>query len=335
MDTHALDVASRIPHGGTNDPHVIDFSANTNPESPSGVTPVYDAALAASRRYPSDDYGEFRSAAAEYVGCRPRSVIPTAGVMAGIRLLFSIVVDSDSTVVVPEPSFGEYAHEVRIQGGEPVGVAHDEVVDVDPSGHDLVIVCRPNNPTGEAVDATALCALAERCRDAGSTLFVDEAFLDFTPLASITGEPGVVVARSLTKVFGLPGLRAGFLVATGDVRDRLDTGRVSWGMSTPAVDVGAYCLQREEFVERTRERVASERDRVRDRLSTRWDVFPSDAPFLLFDVGEDDPDAVLDAAREGGIALRDARTFAGLDNHLRTAIRRPDENDRLLEALEV
>ncbi|GAB7090026.1 threonine-phosphate decarboxylase CobD [Halorubrum luteum] len=335
MDPHALDTASRVRHGGTSDPHVIDFSANTNPETPPGVTAVYDAALGGARRYPADDYGEFRAAASDYVDCDPTEVIPTAGAMAGIRLLFSMVVDAGSTVVVPEPSFGEYAHEVRIQGGETVGVDHDRIADVDPAGHEMVVVCRPNNPTGEAVDIGPLRDLAERCRSAGATLFVDEAFLDFTPRRSIAGEPGVVVARSLTKVFGLPGLRAGFLVAVGRTRDRLDVCRPAWGMSTPACDVGTHCLRNEEFVVRTRQRVASERERLRERLASRWELFPSDAPFLLIDVGEDDPCDVLDAARQGGVAIRDARTFTGLDNHVRTAVRRPDENDRLLSALDV
>ena len=335
MDPDALEEVARVPHGGTTDPDVIDFSANTNPETPSGITAVYEAALAAARRYPADDYAAFRAAAADYVGCAPPEVIPTAGVMAGMRLLFSIAVDHGDSAVVPEPSFGEYAREIRLQGGEPVPIAHDAVPHVDPADHALVVVCTPNNPTGEAAATDAVRALADRCRDAGTTLFVDEAFLDFTSRPSMAGEPGVVVARSLTKIFGLPGIRAGFLVATGSLGDRLDAGRLPWGLSTPAAAVGTHCLRDREFVERTRERVAAERERIRNRVSTRWDVFPSDAPFLLFDVGDDDPDAVLAGARERGIALRDARTFARLDNHLRTAVRRPDENDRLLDALDV
>ncbi len=335
MDPQALDEIGRVPHGGSSDPRVVDFSANTNPRTPSGITPVYDAALSESRRYPPDDYGEFRAAAAAYLDCEPRRIIPTAGAMAGIRLLFSLLVDPDASVIVPEPTFGEYAHEIRLQGGEEVSVPHDDVTAVDPAGHDLVVVCRPNNPTGEVIGIDPLRDLAARCRDADATLFVDEAFLDFVDRPSVAGEPGVVVARSLTKVFGLPGLRAGYLVATGDIRDRLDAGRVTWGLSAPAAAVGRYCLEQRAFVDRTRELVERERDRVAARLSTRWSVYPSDAPFLLFDVGDDDPDAILDAARERGIALRDARTFAGLDNHLRTAIRRPGENDRLLDALAV
>lgn len=335
MDPTALDEVSRVAHGGTDDPHVIDFSANTNPETPAGITPVYDAALSASRRYPADDYGEFRSAGAAYVGCEPTEVIPVAGAMDGMRLLFTMLLDGGDSVLVPEPSFGEYDREIRLQGATPVGNAHDAILDADPSDHEVVVVCNPNNPTGEALETADLLAFADRCRDAGTTLFVDEAFLDFTPRASLAGEPGVVVARSLTKMFGLPGLRAGFLAATGRLRDRLDAARVSWGLSTPATSVGTYCLGREGFVERTRERVERERERMRERLSTRWTVCPSEAPFLLFDVGDDDVDGVIDAARERGIVLRDARTFERLDNHIRTAVRRPTENDRLLDALGV
>ena len=335
MDASALDTVERVPHGGSHDPHVIDFSANINPETPSGITPVYDSTLAASRRYPADDYGEFRTAAAEYLGREPTEIIPVAGAMAGMRLAFSVVLSPGDSVVVPEPSFGEYTREVRLQGATPVGVAHDEVLATDPEGHDLIIVCTPNNPTGEAVPAHELRSFAARCRDAGTVLLVDEAFLDFTERPSVAGEPGTIVMRSLTKIFGLPGLRAGYLVAGGDIGSRLDTARLSWGVSTPAITVGTHCLRRYEFVERTIERVRAERDRMTERLSTRWDVHPSDAPFLLVDAGDDDPDEILDTARERGFVLRDARTFARLDNHLRIAVRRPSENGRLLDALGV
>ncbi len=335
MDPDALDAVERVRHGGTIDPHVVDFSTNVNPETPSGIPPVYDASLAASRRYPADDYGEFRAAAAGYVGCEPTQVIPTAGVVAGMRLAFSVVLAPGDSAVVPEPTAGEYAREIRLQGATPVGVAHDEVLGADPAPHEVVVVSTPNNPTGETAETCDLLEFADRCRETGTTLFVDETFLDFTRRTSVAGERGIVVVRSLTKMFGLPGLRAGFLVASGKTCDRLDAARVSWGVSTPAADVGAYCLDRDDFAERTRKRIETERPRMRGRLAERWAVHPSDAPFLLFDVGDDDPDDVLDMARERGFALRDARNFTCLDNHLRVAVRRPAENDRLLDALGV
>ena len=326
----------RVHHGGREDPHLLDFSANTNPSTPNGVARVYDAALSAARSYPSDDYYEYRAAAAEYVGCEGPQVIPTAGGLSAIRLAVATAVSSGETVLVPYPSFGEYAREARLQGGTPEFVPHTDIVDTDPAEYALVVVCNPNNPTGDAYDAHQLCTYAERCREAGTPLLVDEAFIGFTDEPSLAGQDGVIVARSLTKLFGLPGLRAGFTVATGECRDRIDTARQAWELGAPAASVGAYCMQQSEFAEAARERVADERERMRRRLARRFDVYPSDAPFLLLDVGSSKAvDEVRTTAREHGIAVRDARTFRGLDRHVRVAVRRRDENDCLLDALDV
>jgi histidinol-phosphate aminotransferase/threonine-phosphate decarboxylase len=326
----------RISHGSVDDPWLVDFSANTNPRTPTGTARVYEAALATSRSYPADDYCAFRAAAARYVGCEARQVIPTAGGLAALRLAVSIAILPGDRALVPMPSFGEYAREVRLQGGEPDFRPADEVVELDPSPYAVAFVCQPNNPTGRATDPDRLADFADRCRAADTLLVVDEAFLDFTDLPTMAGRPGVVVARSLTKLFGLPGLRMGFAVATGRYRDRLDTARPAWGLSAPAAAVGTHCLSDRAFIAETRDRVETERDRLVERLSSRFDVIESTAPFLLLDVGSPDAvDDVLVAARDDGIALRDARTFCGLDRHVRLAVRLPSENELLLEALDV
>ncbi|RLM59673.1 pyridoxal phosphate-dependent class II aminotransferase [Halobellus sp. Atlit-31R] len=332
MDPDSIADVSRVPHGGSDDASRVDFSANTNPVRPEGVAAVYEAALADATRY-ADDFAAFRAAAAAYVDCDPGAVIPTAGGLAALRLAFGVTVAPGDRVLVPEPGFGEYAREIRLQGGEPVGVAHDELLDCDPAECDAAVVCTPNNPTGELADRDALRRFLSECRASDVPLVADEAFLDFTDAPSLAGEAGAIVARSLTKMFGLPGIRAGFAVATGDLGERLRTARPAWALSTPASAVGAHCLRQAEFVERTRERVASERERMRGALADSFDVAPSDAPFLLLDVGEESVDAVLERARAGGVVVRDARTFARLDSHVRVAVRRPHENDLLLDAL--
>ncbi|MFB6173180.1 MAG: aminotransferase class I/II-fold pyridoxal phosphate-dependent enzyme [Halobacteriales archaeon] len=333
MDPDALPGVGRVPHGSSDDPDVLDFSANTNPEIPDGVREAYVAALEDARSYPPEPPEGYREAAAGYVGCAPEAVIPTPGGLAAIRLTVATAVSPGDSVLVPAPSFAEYAREVRLQGGEPAFVAHDRLLDADPTGHALAVACTPNNPTGDAYDPGALRAFARECRAADTPLLVDEAFLGFTNRPSMAGEPGVVVARALTKLFGLPGLRAGFAVATGDRRDALATARRAWNVGTPALAVGAHCMRREGFVERTRERVRTERARMRAALAERFDVHASEAPFLLLDVGDREVASVLDVAREHGIAVRDATTFRGLDAHVRVAVRLPGENDRLLAAL--
>ena len=332
MNPEGVDSVERVPHG-SDDGVELDFSANCNPRVPDGAREAYAEAFDAARSYPRDDYPDFRRAAAEYVDCSPGDVVPTPGGLAAIRLALGVAVSPGDSVLVPSPSFGEYAREVRLQGGVPEFVARDAVWDADPAGHALVVVCTPNNPTGELPPPDALAALRERCRDAAVPLLADEAFLDFTGRPSLAGREGVVVARSLTKMFGLPGLRAGFAAATGRIGERLRRAVPAWALGTPAARVGAHCMRQRAFVAATRERVDEERSYLRTGLERRFDVFPSDAPFLLCNVGEDPAD-LLAVLRERDIALRDATTFRRLDTHVRVAVRTRPDHDRLLAALD-
>ncbi|GAA0238633.1 threonine-phosphate decarboxylase [Haladaptatus pallidirubidus] len=334
MNTDAIDDVERVPHGSSNDLDVLDFSANINPRTPSGVEDAYRDALDLAGTYPPDDYPAYRDAAANYVGCAPEEVIPTPGGLAAIRLTIETTVSTGDSVLVPFPSFGEYHREVRLQGATPALVPHDRILETDPTDHALVIVCNPNNPTGDVYDSDELRRYAERCRNAGTPLLVDEAFLGFSEQESIAGQAGVIVARSLTKLFGLPGLRAGFAVATGSVRNRLEIARRAWTLGTPAAAVGTYSMGCTEFIAETRDRIRNERSRMRARLADTFDVHPSDAPFLLLTVSDRDPRAIVRAARKRDVAIRDATTFRGLDSHVRVAVRLPNENDRLLDILE-
>lgn len=334
MDPNAVEGVDRVPHGSTDDQTLLDFSANTNPMTPDGVEDAFESALEEARSYPPEPPTEYVVAAAEYVDCDPEDVIPTPGGLAAIRLAIEFAVEPGDSVLVPAPSFGEYEREVRLQGASPVFVDHDRILSADPSGHAMAIVCQPNNPTGDAYDVDDLERFAARCRETETTVLADEAFLDFTDRPSVAGTEGVVVARSLTKMFGLPGIRAGFAVATGRVGAALATARRPWNVGTPALRVGTYCFGRRNFVETTRSRVREERSRMRGRLSERFDVHPSDAPFLLVNVGERSVASVVETARNRGIEVRDATTFRGLDTHVRVAVRLPAENDRLLSVLD-
>ena len=334
MDPDGVADAERVPHGSSDDPDVVDLSANINPRTPEGTRTVYEAALGNARSYPNDDYPDFRAAAADYVGCDAGRVVPTAGGLAAMRLAVGVTVAPGDSVLVPYPSFGEYAREVKLAGGDPALVPHDDLLAADPAPHAAAVVCTPNNPTGDCPEAADLRAFADRCADADTLLVVDEAFLGFTDRDSLAGHPGTVVARSLTKLFGLPGLRAGFAVAAGDALDRLRTARPTWSLGAPAVAVGAHVMRDGAFVAETRRRVAREREYLRAGLTARgFDVAPSEAPFLLCDVGSDPAD-LLAACRERGIVLRDATTFRGLDRHVRVAVRDRESTDALFDALD-
>jgi threonine-phosphate decarboxylase len=339
VNPDALRRVDRVPHGGADDPDVLDLSANVNPEVPEGTREVYEAAFEAARRYPDDSYPDFRAAAADYVGCTPDRVVPTPGGLASIRLAVAAAVGTGDRALVPAPSFGEYAREVRLAGGVPEFVAPGAVLDADPAEYALVVVCHPNNPTGRAYDPDELAAFARRCGETETAVLVDEAFLGFTDRPSAAGldAENVVVARSLTKLFGLPGVRAGFAVASGDYLDAVATGQRAWSLSTAAATVGAHCMRDRAFITESRDRVRRERDRLRAGLSDLGlSVWPSAAPFVLVDLDTRgaDVDDLLTGARERGVVIRDARTFRGLDTHVRVAVRDRAATDRALGVFE-
>ena len=333
MDPGSVPDVDPVTHGGTADHSLVDFSLGSNPERPSGLANIYESAFSTSRRYSLDDYSEFRVAAAEYAACDPEQVVPAAGVVEALRLALGVTVSPGDSVAIPEPCCGEYAREIRLQGGTPVRVPYDRVFEeIDPAEHAAVVLSHPSNPMGSAYQTDALRAFADECRRAGTPLVVDESFLAFTRLPSTAGLDGVITLHSVTNVFGVPSLRAGFAAATGDLREKLSRARCTWVLSAPAVEAATYCLKQDDFLEATRDRTERERTRmVNELVSFGYDVYPADSVLVLFET--DDVDAVLHETRKRGFAVRDARNYAGLDSHVRVNVRRPHENDGLLDAL--
>jgi len=242
--------------------------------------------------------------------------------------------------VCVHPSFTEPEAALRFAGAEVVRAQRDprdfsldpEVID---PATDLVVVGNPNNPTGNLDPAATLAGLTRP----GRVLVVDEAFMDLVPaeaesLARRGDLPGLVVVRSLTKAWALPGLRAGFLLGPPDVVAALRAARQPWSVNSLALaaleaygngDLPSAAVAGE--VALAREQLAA---RLRSLPGVR--VWPSAANFLLIRV----PDGP--AARRGlldrRIAVRAAATFPGLTpHHFRIAVRTAADHERLVTAL--
>ncbi|HLI57533.1 MAG TPA: aminotransferase class I/II-fold pyridoxal phosphate-dependent enzyme, partial [Actinomycetota bacterium] len=173
----------------------------------------------------------------------------------------------------------------------------------------------------------------------GRLLVVDEAFMDLVPgqresLAHRGDLPGAVVVRSLTKVLGLPGVRAGYLIGPPQAVAALRAARQPWSVSTPALAV----LEAYAAGEIDTEAVAAAAGRERARFAAALaalpgvELWPSAANFLLLRVP--DGPAVRQGLHRRGIAVRRGDTFPGLSpDHLRVAVRTAADDDRLVEAL--
>ena len=207
-----------------------------------------------------------------------------------------------------------------------------------PDEADLVVVGNPTNPTSVLHPAATLRRLARP----GRVLLVDEAFMDAVPgetesLAAAAHIPGLIVLRSLTKTWALPGLRAGYALAEPTLLRRLSANRPQWPVGTLVLEAVTACAQPLAVAEA--ELAAAELAQHRDALAAELAALPgigvhlpAAAPFLLLRVRAGE--RIRAGLKSRGIAVRRADTFPGLtEDHLRVAVRPPDRAAPLLAAL--
>jgi histidinol-phosphate aminotransferase len=242
--------------------------------------------------------------------------------------------------VVIHPGFTEA--EVALRSlGRPLQRAFRDPDDfaLDPSvvssDADVVFVCNPNNPTGSLDTAEVLRRLVRP----GRVLVIDEAFMEFCEgetesLASHSGISGVIVIRSITKLWSVPGIRAGYMLGPPGLIDRLRSVRQPWPVNSLALVALTVCARRQvDANERARAMAHASAEMIEDlRGIPAIRTWPSVTNFVLIEVP--DGAALLRRLGDKGLAVRRADTFPGLSpNHLRVTVRRPEDNRLLVAAL--
>lgn len=284
-----------------------------------------------------------RAAVAARHGRPVGEVLLTAGAAEAFVLLARVLRPRRAVVVHPqftEPEAalrdaGHAVHRVLLTPEQGFRLLPGAV----PEDADLVVVGNPTNPTSILHPAAALTELARP----GRTLVVDEAFMDTDPgepesLAGVRGLPGrVVVLRSLTKTWGLAGLRIGYLLAPADLVAELASAQPLWPVSTPALAAAEACstpaaLAEADAAART---TAGQRAHLLKGLAELPAVRVHGEPAASFVLIElPGAAAVRDRLRAAGFAVRRGDTFPGLGpDWLRLAVRDEDTSDRFLAAL--
>ena len=253
----------------------------------------------------------------------------------------------DSVVITP-PTFGFYKVAARIQGAGVLEVPlrpEDFALDLPAvleAGRRarIVFLCSPNNPTGNLLDEPALLEICAALADR-ALVCVDEAYIEFAGRASLTrrlAEFGnLVVLRTLSKAYALAGARLGTLIASEDIVALLRRIIPPYAIPSPTVEqVLALTEAPQRAMAAARiEALLGERAKAGERLAAMdcvVRVHPSDANFLL--VQFRDAGAALEAGKEAGLLVRDFSSAPGLANCLRISIGTPEQNERLLAALE-
>ncbi|WP_367891511.1 cobyrinate a,c-diamide synthase [Nocardioides sp. Arc9.136] len=318
-------------------PGLLDLAVNVHPEPrPAWLEQALAEGVRDSTSYP--DPAPARAAIAELHRRRPDEVLVTAGAAEAFELVARW--KQWRHVVVVHPQFTE-PHAALERAGHRVTVVQCRPEDgyrLDPAAvpedADLVVLGNPTNPTGVLHPAADILRLRRPKR----VVLVDEAFMD-----TVAGEReslardrrrGLLVVRSLTKHWSLPGIRAGYVVGSERSIAGLEARQVPWSVSTPAISAAVACTGPSALAEAARRtaRIAQWRAHLLAGLGARGvEVVGSETSFVLARVGE----GAREALRERGIAVRRADTFPGLDGGwVRIAVRPPATTDLLLEALD-
>jgi threonine-phosphate decarboxylase len=331
---------------------ILDFSSNINPLGPSPrVLRALRSHLRWIGRYPEIHAAGLVRDLARAHGLPEEAIVVGNGSTALIYRLPAAV--SAKKALVLHPTFGEYERAFGRAGCRIDMVLREEASDFAPPwqrlfealrrGYDVVVLCNPNNPTGDVMPPAELTEFVEEAGRLGTTVVVDEAFMDFQEEASLKREilrhGNLIVLRSMTKCFALAGLRLGFLVAPLPLVKRLQEAEEPWAVSALAQIAGRESLKDRNYLRRTLTLIAAERQYLLEHLGRipGLRVFPSAANFLLLKLtlpGWDAPRLQRSLIRHH-ILIRDCTSFPGLGgSYVRVAVRGRSENSRLLSALE-
>jgi threonine-phosphate decarboxylase len=326
----------------------VDFSASINPLGPSSAA-RRAARKAVDRidRYPDPDMFDLRSAIARYYGIKPDQVVCGNGSNSLIHLIARVF--RPNKVLIPMPTFSEYAIAVEDAGGEvvPLMLQEQNGYRVDPldlsfalKGVDMAFLCNPNNPTGALTTKTEMLEILRSSCENDVRLVVDEAFMDFVDDESVVKEAvqsgNLIVLRAFTKFYGMPGLRIGYAIADTGTAQRLRCGQEPWTIDIPSEQAAMAALTDWGYTKKTRRYIAKERDRLLSglRLIHGLEPFPSPANYIFLKLTGIDSQLLMDRLGRRGMLVRECSSFPGLDNrYVRIAVRTWWQNRRLLKAL--
>ncbi len=329
------------PHGGPNyaelsaaglaPEDVLDFSVSSNPfMPPPGVKEILNTV--AINLYPDSDATEFRQCISEKLGVAPDNILAANGAVELIRLIALTYFGQGDSVLILEPTFGEYEVACRLIGSkvfkqrgraeEDFAPKTEEIIDLirqcTPKG---VFICNPNNPTGQYFSRQDIEAILDACGD--GLLVLDEVYVAFVDESwssvDLISRDNVVIVRSMTKDYALAGLRFGYAIASEEIISSLRKVCPPWNVNIVAQKAGVVALGETNYLDRCKRKIMEAKEFLIDELSRiGYPSLPSRANFFLVKVG--DGEAFRSTLLKHHILVRDCASF-GLPEYIRIAPR--------------
>jgi histidinol-phosphate aminotransferase len=331
-----------VPHGGR-EAKPFDFSVCLNP-FPLPDPVVTAIAAVPTNRYPDTRGRQLAGELARLHGCDPERLLLTNGVSQAIFLTAFGLLERGRNVLVVGPTYEEYAKNSALMGAridsfrakpqEGFTLSIPSLIrtigELKPA---LTWICNPNNPTGLLLDRRDIEEIADSCSSCGGLLVVDEAYMNFVDenRRYCAEAENIVVLRSMTKDFALPGLRLGYSIAPHRIARALSAARPEWSINAPALAAGLAAIQHREVFETQWRRLRLQRQSLETAAETLgYRIFPGTANFfLLYSGAEGRARKFREHLAVSDIALRDCTSF-DLPGFYRIGISSEENNRQLL-----
>jgi histidinol-phosphate aminotransferase len=316
---------------GISEEGIVMLSRNENPYGPS---PSLHTAFeyVPLHRYP--DSRPFLAALSGYTGYPEECLVAGAGMDEIITTISRIFLGIGDKALIPVPTYNFYGPAVELCGAVPhyqaqlSGFALDRKI---PDGVKMAFLCTPNNPTGNALSEEDVRAVVE---GTDAIVFLDEAYAEFAKkslLKLVREYDNLVVGRTLSKAFGLAGMRLGYGVAPPWIARQYRRVAPLFSIGSLSLAAGVAAIRDLDWMRMCVGKIVAERERMRQRLAC---ANPSEGNFLYIHT-QDKSKVVAERLLSRGIAVRDCSTFPGCGEHrLRVTVGRPEENERFLEEFE-
>jgi histidinol-phosphate aminotransferase len=326
---------------GLQDSQVIRFDHNTSPFLTDWAASIVAPMARTLNEYPGASYASLRDAAGRYLGTSAEHIVPGAGVDEMILLIAKAFLDERSRACAAIPTYPLYEIASLQQRAEFLAIERIgpklefplESLGEAAETSEVTWLCVPNNPTGDHLDIRWITEIVNAAK---GIVVIDAAYAEFADDdwgAFVERHPNVVVCHTMSKAFGLAGLRVGFSLSSVEIADRIDSVRPPGSISSMSAEIAEAALREPQRMQRRVQRLTKERSRFAQALTKLGlRVWPSSTNFLLCEVG---PTASAVAANlmASGLVVRSFPADSPLVDHLRFTVRAPHENDRLVDAL--
>ncbi|MCE2505774.1 MAG: threonine-phosphate decarboxylase [Nitrosopumilaceae archaeon] len=334
--------------GGNRQSDVLDFSSNTSPAGiPSSVKSAMKKRLDEMEYYPDTNSTSLLSSLKKYTRLSDSHIVVGNG---AIEILYNFCSTflSKKRVLIPTPTFSEYESaskfaDCKFTFFKTMNLSEnlDSFISQIPV-NGCVFVCNPNNPTGTILSKKQLTKIISAAKTRSSFVFVDECFIELVPESNqsimnlVKKYDNLFVLRSLTKSYGLAGIRIGYGIGSKSIIKILKKIKIPWSVNALAQEAGIIAIKNKSHLTKSKSIIKKESDFLKKKIAkiTGFECYDSSTNFILIKTKQDST-KIQKKLLKHKILIRDCKNFRGLNNHyIRIAVKSHKDNLKLVNAME-